>query len=52
MINLAEKHGLIFADIKIKFRGKEALISDVLIDTGSGGTIIMDPKVKTKYSLA
>ena len=40
MINLTEKHGLIFAELTIRFRGKERIIDNVLIDTGSGGTIL------------
>lgn len=40
MINLKEKHGLIFAELTIRFRGKEKTIENVLIDTGSGGTIL------------
>ncbi len=40
MINLTLKHGLIFSDLTIRFRGKEQTIENVLIDTGSGGTIL------------
>ncbi len=40
MIHLVEKHGLIFAELTIRFRGNEQKIDNVLIDTGSGGTIL------------
>lgn len=40
MIKLKRKHGLPFCDLKIGYKGKTLEIKDVLIDTGSGGTIL------------
>lgn len=40
MIKLKEKHGLPFCDLKIGYKSKTLEIKDVLIDTGSGGTIL------------
>lgn len=51
------KHGLPFISLEVKFKGKTIQIDDVLIDTGSAGTlfkaevmekisIIMEPKDK------
>lgn len=40
MIKLKKKHGLPFCDLKIGYKDKTLEIKDVLIDTGSGGTIL------------
>lgn len=46
MVNLKEKYGLPFCDIQIEHNNKKLIIEDVLIDTGSGGTILKMDKVE------
>jgi predicted aspartyl protease len=40
MIKLTEKHKLPFCSVKITYRGRSLQIENILIDTGSGGTIL------------
>ncbi|WBW95202.1 hypothetical protein [Oceanirhabdus sp. W0125-5] len=39
-LNIEEKHGLPFCTISLFHKGKVLEIDNVLIDTGSGGTIL------------
>lgn len=45
MINLTYEHGLLFSELKVKFKDKELILDKVLIDTGSGGTILKTDRV-------
>lgn len=40
MVKLGLKYGLPFCSIKISFQGKELIINNVLLDTGSGSTVL------------
>lgn len=46
MVNLEEKHGLPFCKITLSHKGKVLVLDNVLIDTGSGGTILKMDKVE------
>lgn len=39
MVNLELKHGLPFCNISIEYRGEKMILNNVLIDTGSGGSV-------------
>ncbi len=39
MVKLNLKYGLPFCTIKISYKGKNMLIDNVLLDTGSGGSV-------------
>ena len=39
MVKLQFKYGLPFCSIKLIYKGTEIILDDVLIDTGSGGTV-------------
>ena len=46
MIKLQLKYGLPFCSIKIVYKNKEMVLEDVLLDTGSGGTVLKMDKVE------
>lgn len=46
MVNLQLKYGLPFCSVKLIYKEKEMLIEDVLLDTGSGGTVFKMDKVE------
>ena len=46
MVKLQLKYGLPFCSIKLIYKEKEMLIEDVLLDTGSGGTVFKMDKVE------
>lgn len=46
MVNLQLKHGLPFCSIKLIYQGKELILDNVLLDTGSGGTVLKMDKVE------
>ncbi len=45
MVNLEYKFGLPFCVVNITYQGKSMLIDNVLLDTGSGGTVFKMDKV-------
>ncbi|SHI06057.1 retropepsin-like aspartic protease [Clostridium grantii] len=46
MIKLYFKYGLPFCSIKVTYKGKEMQLDDILLDTGSGGTVLKMEKVE------
>ncbi|MBW9154370.1 TIGR02281 family clan AA aspartic protease [Clostridium estertheticum] len=46
MVNLQFKYGLPFCSIKLTYKGNEMILDDILIDTGSGGTVLKMDKVE------
>jgi predicted aspartyl protease len=46
MVKLQLKYGLPFCSIKLIYKGNEIILEDVLIDTGSGGTVFKMDKVE------
>ena len=46
MVKLQLKYGLPFCSIKLIYKGNEIILDDVLIDTGSGGTVFKMDKVE------
>ncbi|MCY6354985.1 retropepsin-like aspartic protease [Clostridium sp. ZS2-4] len=46
MVKLQLKYGLPFCNIKLTYKGKEIILDDVLLDTGSGGTVFKMDKVE------
>ncbi|WP_297637691.1 retropepsin-like aspartic protease [uncultured Clostridium sp.] len=46
MVKLKELYGLPFCDIEIEHNHKKLLLKNILIDTGSGGTIFKMEKVE------
>lgn len=46
MVKLQLKYGLPFCSIKLIYKGKEMILDDVLLDTGSGGTVFKMDKVE------
>ena len=46
MVKLQLKYGLPFCSIKLIYKGKEIILDDVLLDTGSGGTVFKMDKVE------
>jgi predicted aspartyl protease len=46
MVKLQLKYGLPFYSIKLIYKGNEIILEDVLIDTGSGGTVFKMDKVE------
>lgn len=38
-MHLELRHGLIFVDAEVEYRGKSIVLSDVIVDTGSLGTL-------------
>jgi predicted aspartyl protease len=46
MVKLQLKYGLPFCSIELVYKGKEMIIDDVLLDTGSGGTVFKMDKVE------
>jgi hypothetical protein len=46
MVKLQLKYGLPFCSVKLVCKGKEMLIEDILLDTGSGGTVFRMDKVE------
>lgn len=46
MVKLQFKYGLPFCSIKLIYKGKEMILDDVLLDTGSGGTVFKMDKVE------
>ena len=46
MLKLQLKYGLPFCSIKLIYKGKEIILDDVLLDTGSGGTVFKMDKVE------
>lgn len=47
MISIVEKYGLPFVEAEVTFRGKSIHLENVLIDTGSAGTIFNVNKLET-----
>ncbi|MDF2791799.1 MAG: putative aspartyl protease [Neobacillus sp.] len=46
MIELQLKYGLPFCSVKLNYKGKEIILNDILLDTGSGGTVFKMDKVE------
>lgn len=46
MVRIELKYGLPFCNIKLSYNGNDILIDNVLIDTGSGGTVFKMDKVE------
>lgn len=46
MVSLQLKYGLPFCSVKLIYKGKEMILEDVLLDTGSGGTVFKMDKVE------
>jgi len=46
MVKLQLRYGLPFCSIKLIYKGKEMILDDVLLDTGSGGTVFKMDKVE------
>ena len=46
MVKLQFKYWLPFCSIKLIYKGNEIILDDVLIDTGSGGTVFKMDKVE------
>ena len=46
MVKLQLKYGLPFCSIKLNYKGKGIILDDVLLDTGSGGTVFKMDKVE------
>lgn len=46
MIELQLKYGLPFWSVKLNYKGKEIILNDILLDTGSGGTVFKMDKVE------
>jgi len=46
MVNLEYKHGLPFCSIKVTQNDKSIIIGNVLVDTGSGGTVLKMDEVE------
>lgn len=46
MVKLQLKYGLPFCSVKLIYKGKEIIIDDILLDTGSGGTVLKMDKVE------
>jgi len=46
MVKLEFKYGLPFFSIKLIYKGNETVIDNVLLDTGSGGTVFKMDKVE------
>ncbi|MBW9155516.1 retropepsin-like aspartic protease [Clostridium tagluense] len=46
MVKLQFKYGLPFCSIKLIYKDNEIILDDVLIDTGSGGTVFKMDKVE------
>lgn len=45
MVELYLKYGLPFCEISLTYRGKSIVLDNVLIDTGSGGTVLKMDRV-------
>ncbi|AVP63422.1 hypothetical protein C3B64_03760 [Clostridium botulinum] len=46
MVKLQLKHGLPFCSIKLIYKDKEMILDNILLDTGSGGTVLKMDKVE------
>lgn len=46
MVKLQFKYGLPFCNIKLIYKGKEIILDNILLDTGSGGTVFKMDKVE------
>lgn len=46
MVRLELKYGLPFCSIKLIYKEKEMILNNVLLDTGSGGTVLKMDKVE------
>lgn len=46
MVELQLKYGLPFCSVKLNYKGKEIILNDILLDTGSGGTVFKMDKVE------
>lgn len=46
MVKLQFKYGLPFCKVKVVYKGNEIVIDNVLLDTGSGGTVFKMDKVE------
>lgn len=46
MVKLQLKYGLPFCSVKLIYKGNEIILDDVLLDTGSGGTVFKMDKAE------
>jgi predicted aspartyl protease len=46
MVKLQSRYGLPFCNIKLAYNGNEIIMDNVLLDTGSGGTVLKMDKVE------